>query len=336
MKPDVTIKDVARLAGVSPITVSRVLNNSTNAREETRKRVLEAVKKLDYHPNRSARSLATRKSGFLGVIIPQKADYVFENPFHTLVLKGISQVAESYEYRVLITTAARDNSYIQMFREKWIDGAILMSVSRFDTGVIQLYHEQVPFVMTCPFLEGFDVHWVDVDNFQGALDAVRYLVETGHRRIAMINGPSTLVSCRLRHQAYKAVLDERGIRYDPSLVVEADFTEAAGYDKMQELLRREPRPDAVFVAADVAAIGAIQAARQTGLMVPEDISVIGFDGLPLGQYIDPPLTTVLQPAYEKGVKAAEMLLKILGDEKLDIPQVKLPAQLVIRKSVKQR
>lgn len=325
-----TVKDVARLAGVSTITVSRVINEHPRVREETREKVLDAIRKLNYYPNRNARSLVVRRSQCLAVVVPKSAGFLFENPFYSMVLKGITHVAESRGYHIVLSTVARNGDCLTLYRERLIDGAILLSVGRSERSVLALYNEGVPFVMTSRFLPELDVNYVEVDNQSGARQAVRHLLERGHQRIAFINGSSDLANCHDRLVGFRETLVEAGL-FDESLVVETEFTEEAGYKATQVLLQAQP-VDAIFTAADITAVGAILAIRDKKLKIPRDIAVVGFDGIPISRYVDPPLTTVEQPAYEKGVKAAETLLDIL-ESKVEPPvQVMLPTRLVVRQS----
>lgn len=332
----VTVRHVAQLANVSPITVSRVINHYPNVKPDTRKAVEEAMRKLNYYPNRNARSLASAKAQAIGLIIPVSAGYIFSNPLYTSVLQSITSFFDQHSYRILLHTLGMGSDYAALFHEKWIDGAILMSITPGDKGFMHLYTEDFPIVMTSPYSEELDIPMVDIDNVKAAREAVDYLIETGHRRIGLLTGPPKLASCRMRTTGYKEACLAAGLPIDPDLMVSADFDDAGGYQAMRRLLSQAADLDAVFVLSDIQAIGAMRALRESGARIPADISIIGFDGIGITEFVDPPLTTVAQPAYEKGETAAKMLLSLMRGETLQNRQVVLPHRLVKRASVQKR
>lgn len=332
----VTVRHVAKLANVSPITVSRVINNHPNVKPSTRKTVEDAMRQLQYYPDRNARSLASAKTQAIGLIIPVQAEFIFSNPLYTTVLQSITSFFGQQGYRILLHTLGMGSDYSALFHEKWIDGAILMSITPGDKGFLRLYNEDFPIVMTCPYSEDIDIPTVDIDNTLAARQVVEYLIETGHRRIGMLSGPPKLASCRQRTKGYEEAYRLAGLALDPSLAISTDFDETNGYMAMRQLLAQAGDIDAVFAFSDIQAIGAMRAMREAGARIPEDISIVGFDGIGITAYLDPPLTTVAQPASVKGEIAARMLLSLIKGEALDTRQVKLQHELVKRASVKER
>jgi LacI family repressor for deo operon, udp, cdd, tsx, nupC, and nupG len=228
------------------------------------------------------------------------------------------------------------SDYAALFHEKWIDGAVLMSIMPGDKGFLNLCVEEFPIVMTSHYSEEIDVPTVDIENTQAGYQAVEYLIEMGHKRIALISGPVKLASCRMRIKGYMDAHARFGLPVDPNLIIETDFNDVNGYKAMQELLSRTTDIDAVFALSDIQAIGAMRALREAGIQIPEDISIIGFDGISVTEYLDPSLTTVAQPAYQKGQMAAEMLLNLIEGKDLETRHVVLPHELVKRASVRDR
>jgi LacI family transcriptional regulator len=333
-KKRVTAQEVADLAGVSRTTVSFVLNDVPGVRisEETRQKVLRAVKELGYFPHAAARSLATRKSYLIGFVLCQSPDRVFSDAFLPEVLKGVSEVARSSGFRVLVESVediTRPNAYIELVWEQRIDGLILSGPRSDDEQLPKLRKEGFPVVLLGQ-LPGSGFPSVDVDNVSGAKKAVEHLIRLGHQRIGIItNAPPQYTGCAHRLEGYKKALLEHGLPYDEELVRYGDFTEESGYKAMKEMLPLSPT--AVFVASDLVAFGALAAIRELGLSIPKDVAVVGFDDVRLARYINPPLTTVRLPAYELGASAADMLVKIIKGEECE-ERLLLPTELVIRES----
>ncbi|MEW6523822.1 MAG: LacI family DNA-binding transcriptional regulator [Bacillota bacterium] len=326
---NVTIRDVARHAGVAPATVSRVINNSGYVSPCTRARVLEAVEDLGFKPNGLARSLTSGRTRTIGLVLPD-----ITNPFFPALARGVEDVAYSSGYAVILCNTDSDpgqeKAYVHTLMEKRIDG-IIFTVSSADTSAIQeLIEAQYPFVLIDRRVEGVEADTVVIDNLSCAHDITLHLVRMGHRRIAHISGPLALAVSRDRQAGYlKALAGGPGV--DPKLLRVGDFRFESGYDQMQELLRG-PGCTAVFAANDMMAAGAIQAITDAGLDVPADIAVVGFDDILLASLIRPALTTVAQPAYEMGASAFRLLLERLAGPELP-PRVRvLHPRLVVRES----
>ncbi len=336
-KKRVTSEDVARLAGVSRTTVSLVLNNSPHVRisAETRRRVLEAARQLNYYPNAAARSLVSQRAMTLGLILSQTPEQVFADPFLPQVLLGVNSVAQRAGYRILletITTPDNRDTYITLAREKRIDGFILSGPRSDDQALRELHADGFPIVLLGQ-LRDTTIPFVDVDNIAAAFIAVHHLVNLGHRRIGLItNGPTHYTASQDRLEGYRRALEKAHIPYDPQLVMFGNFREESGREAMERLLDLDPPPTAVFAASDAIALGAMVAIRRRGLRIPEDIALVGFDDIPLAAYVDPPLTTVRLPAFELGREAAQLLVDIVEGRPRTSLHVTLNTTLVVRES----
>lgn len=328
----ITIDEIAKLAGVSKTTVSRVLNNKPDVKPETREIIMSLISKYDFQPNAFAKAISLKKSQTIGLIIPYEADYIFSNPFYAEVMRGISTEIDKHGYYLLLCYTHEDN-YIDIYKQKRVDGYILMSPGRYHKDIVKLLKEvNAPFVATAKVPGERNVLYVDVNNYLGAVLAVEYLISLGHKRIGfIINGPQILASSQERLKGYRTILSKHGIEYDKEIVKIGDTSVKSGYTAMKQLLELGDSLTAVFVANDMMAIGAIKAIKEEGKNIPNDISVIGFDDIPLAEVIDPPLTTVRQPAFEKGEKAAKLLIKMI-EQKEKIKSEVLRVELIVRNS----
>lgn len=334
----VTSQDVANRAGVSRTTVSLVLNNVKDAQisDETRKKVLMAATELDYHPDASARRLVQGRSQVIGFVERHSPFQNFADAFMAEVLRGLHGVARQHNYHVLFepTSEKREakNDFMRLIRERHADG-IVLSGPRFDDQLFfQRYAQNAPIVLQGR-LPGSNLPSVDVDNVGGARMATDHLLALGYRKIAMItNGPLAYTAAADRRSGYLQALQEAGIEFLPSMIQIGAFSPESGYHAMQRLLELYPRPEAVFVASDVVAIGAIEAARQANLRIPDDLAIVGFDDIPWSAYLNPPLTTVRLPAYSLGWKAGYLLIQLLNQEEIEEETILLETQLIVRES----
>jgi LacI family transcriptional regulator len=327
----ITIGELAKIAGVSKTTISRVINSKPDVDPGTREKILSLISEYGFQPNAFAKAISQKQSNHIGLLIPHKAEYVFSNPFYTEVMRGVSTAVDENGYYLLICYAHEVN-YMDIYKQKRVDGFVLLSPGSFHKHIIEALNVgSVPFVSTAKILGEAEMTYVDVDNFAGASMLMQHLVSLGHQRIAFIGKP-TLQSSQDRLSAYKTVLAKAGIQYDPELALVTDTSSVeSGHEYTLRLLRAQRPPTAIFLANDVMAIGAINAAHEIGLRVPEDISIVGFDDIPFSNYTNPPLTTVHQPAFEKGVRAAKLLINLLETQK---PQesIILPMEMAVRKS----
>ncbi|HVN55760.1 MAG TPA: LacI family DNA-binding transcriptional regulator [Anaerolineaceae bacterium] len=326
----ITIGEIANLAGVSKTTVSRVLNKKPDVDPATRERILALISEYDFQPNAFAKAISTQSNHYIGLLIPHKAEYIFSNSFYTEVMRGVSTEVDGCNYYLLICYA-HDVNYLDIYRQKRVAGFVLLSPGSYHKGIIEsLKTENIPFVSTAK-VTNEEMVYVDIDNFHGGSLVMEHLVLLGHERIAYIGKP-TLISSIERMNSHQAVLEKHGLPYDPSLVlVTHNSSIEDGYQSTQELLKHPNPPTAIFLANDIMAVGAIKAIHQAGLRVPEDISVAGFDDIPLASYSNPPLTTIRQPAYEKGAVATRLLIQLL--EKQETPSSNiLDVELVVRGS----
>lgn len=326
-----TIEEIAKLAGVSKTTVSRVINNKPDVNPDTRKRILGLIEQYDFQPNAFAKAISLQKSHNIGLIIPHEAEYIFSNQFYVEVMRGVSTEVNKRGYYLLICYP-HDHNYVDIYKQKRVDGFILMSPGSFHKNIIESLNEaNAPFVATAKIPGEKRMVYVDVDNYYGATLVIEHLISLGHRKIGFIGKP-TLASSQDRMSGYKDTLEKHGITYDESLVrISENSSIKGGFDAMSQLLKNQNRPTSVFCTNDLMALGAINSVKQNGLSVPEDISIAGFDDIPLAEYINPPLTTVRQPAYEKGIRATKMLIQYL-EKKTKPKSVNLDVELVIRKS----
>jgi LacI family transcriptional regulator len=332
-----SITDVANHAGVSRTTVSYVLNNvaGVNISEQTRQRVMEAARALDYHPNAVARSLARNKTLTLGLVLCSNLDRLNSDAFLPSVIYGIGSVTSQAGYRLLVEVVddtSRPHAYTSLLREFHSDGIILAGVRPDDHQLAGLNAEEFPLVLWGRLR---DSHFpsVDVDNVAAARMAVEHLIGLGHTRIGCITNtaPSAAHEAADRLRGYQIALESHALAYDERIVRYGEYKERSGFEAMASLLEEAERPTAVFVASDVVALGVLSAIRAAGLSVPNDIAVVGFDDIQSSQYVLPPLTTVRVPAHKIGATSAQMLLNIIQNGQRPA-SVFLETELVIRES----
>jgi len=327
-----TIEEVAARAGVSRSTVSRVVNGSTSVSPTALDAVRRAIDELQYVPNRAARSLASRQTRAIALVIPEETDRFFGDPFFASIVAGISEAVGESDYVMNMLIASDDVSAkaLGYLRSGSVDGAIVASHHTSGTFVDRLA-DAVPVVYGGrPGHVRESDHYVDVDNVQAGRDATRYLLDRGHRRLATVTGPSDMPAAIDRLRGFRETLAEAGL--DAVGVEDGDFTEAGGAIAMRRLLASGARPDALFVASDLMARGAYTALREHGLDVGRDIAVIGFDDSSAATSLTPALTTVRQPSREQGRQMARLLLEMLAGRPIPHATI-LPTEIVERDSV---
>jgi DNA-binding LacI/PurR family transcriptional regulator len=329
-----TNKDVARRAGVSIATVSRVVNQLPNVRPALRRRVLRAIKELNYEPSRTAQRLRIKRSHVLGLIISD-----IQNPFFTSVVRGIEDAAYQAGYSLVLCNSdedtAKEKLYIDVMRAEGVAGLIVAPTRQTNAHLRALLQHHIPVVAIDRVISSKHVDNVMVDNVEGARRAVTHLLDLGHRRIGMVS-MRFISTGRERQTGYQSALAASGLRVDRRLIALGAPKPESGYACTLELLKRMPRPTALFVAANMMMVGALAAIRESGLRIPQDISIVGFDDLPWAPLLDPPLTTVAQPTYELGKRAVELLLKRIEAPDKPAEQVRLKTKLLIRGSTAKR
>ncbi len=325
------IRDVAKLAGVAPITVSRVINNSGYITEETRQRVQEAIEALGYVPNSLARSLRSRKTRMLALILTD-----ITNPFWTTVARGVEDAASDAGFSVILCNTDESETeqerYLRIILEKQVDGVLLVPVRDPLEPISAVRAQKVPVVVLDRRVpEDLETDVVRGDSEGGAYRLVNLLISLGHRRIAILTGPHDVSTAEDRVAGYRRALREAGLDWEQ--VLYGEFTLDSGYQLACRSLKSEPRPTAYFAGNNFLALGALRALRESGVKVPEQVVLVGFDDLPEALMIDPFLTVAKQPAYDMGHKATELLLaRLSGQAPEKFQDIVLPVEIVVRRS----
>ncbi|UUZ95875.1 catabolite control protein A [Paenibacillus sp. P25] len=335
----VTIYDVAREAGVSMATVSRVVNNNPNVKPQTRKKVFEAIERLGYRPNAVARGLASKKTTTVGVVIPDISNSIFSE-----VARGIEDIANMYHYNIILCNADKKKEkeirVVNTLLEKQVDGLVFMGGVITDEHLQAFKTSSVPVVLCATADEHKTIPSVDIDHEKAAFDAVNVLIENGHRNIAMISGTlQDPANGFARYQGYKKALEAAGIPVREDYVRVGNYRYESGLELTKYFLELDERPTAIFAATDEMAIGAIHTLQDNGLKVPDDMSVISVDNIRMASMVRPQLTTVAQPMYDIGAVAMRLLTKLMNKETKDaseLQQVILPHEVIHRNSVAHR
>ncbi len=329
----ITIYDVAREAGVSMATVSRVVNNNPNVKPQTRKKVFEAIERLGYRPNAVARGLASKKTTTVGVVIPDISNSVFAE-----VARGIEDIANMYHYNIILCNADKKKDkeirVINTLLEKQVDGLLFMGGAITEEHLHAFKTSSVPIVLCATTDENQEMPSVDIDHEEAAYDAVKLLLEYGHTKIGMISGtlqdPSNGYA---RYQGYRRAMEDAGIKVRDDYVRIGNYKYDAGLETTKYFIGLKDRPTALFVANDEMAIGAIHTIQDSGLSVPDDMSVISVDNVRIAEMVRPQLTTVAQPMYDIGAVSMRLLTKLMNKEQVAQLEVILPHELKIRQTV---
>ena len=330
-----TLDGVASAAGVSRATVSRVVNGSTAVSPATRKTVETAIRRLGYIPNRAARSLVTRRTESIGLVIPEPTTKLFGDPFFPRLIRGINAVlSEANQLLVLLTPqSVEDERQLgQYLASGHLDGAMLVSLHGADPLPSFLAKRGFPVVVGGRPTRETPVDFIDVDNVQGAVQAVRHLIGRGRRHIVTITGPIDMAVSQDRLAGYRMALADAGIAHDADLELQGNFEQAAAHDEVERFIAEGGALDGVFAASDAMALGAMAAIRRAGLRVPEDVAIVGYDDSPLALSSDPPLSSVRQPIEEMGREMARALLAQLGPSRQVPRSIVLATELVVRGS----
>lgn len=329
-----TIRDVAARAGVNPSTVSRVLTANRRISQETRNRVLQAIAELDYHPNAIGRSLTARATRTIGLLIARPASEALANPFFSEMIAGVSSVLQREGYNLLLSLSENAHeersACLSLLRGRQVDGVILTSARARDPVIGDLESMGSPYVIVGRQMGNQHGNTVNNDNVGLGRMVAEYLLGLGHRRVAIITGPSDLMVSRDRVEGYRQALEQAGCTLPPDCEVQGDFSHNSGYRAMNRLLELSPAPTAVFATDDLMAIGALECLQDREVPVPLRMSVVGVNDDPRGRYLTPPLTTVHIPIFDMGVMAATRLLQLLRGRCGSPGPIILPGNLVVR------
>ncbi|MFN8379430.1 MAG: LacI family DNA-binding transcriptional regulator [Anaerolineae bacterium] len=335
----VTIADIARLAGVSKTSVSFAFNDPSRLPEETVRRIISVADELGYIPNPVARSLTSKRTGNIGLLFPQPLPVALDNPYMLELLRGVGSVCDLSGYNVLLVSPLL-GSMRQAVSDAVVDGFLTIGLEHYRSTVILLEQRRVPYVMVDSEPHTGSV-CVNIDDSGGAYEAMRYILELGHRRIAILGiesgryGRYTEYVGTIRHRmdGYQQALQEAGLAVDGKQVqlIECPCTSEGGYAAFDEMCKAGPLPTAIVTMADVIALGVLEAAEAHQVVIPRDLSLVGYDDLPIARWFAPPLTTVQQPVFEKGQRAAQTLIDLMGGASFT-DNIVLPTRLVIRQS----
>jgi LacI family transcriptional regulator len=331
---DLTLEDIARQAGVSRSTVSRVVNNHPNVSAEVRKRVLDVIQATGFHPNLAARALASNRSWMLGLVIPRSVSTFFADPYIPRMTQGVAQACNAYGFTLalfLVTTKEdEERIFPRISRKGFLDGILVQSAQIGDQLIDRLAVSNIPMVVAGRPFHPDKINFIDVDNVAAAYTATNHLVKLGYGRVGHICGQtSSPVTCDRKNGFLKA-LREAGHTVDPALIAEGNFTEEGGYQAMQQLLG--VGVDAVFAASDIMAVGAMRAVHDAGLSIPGDVALVGFDDLPMNTPTNLGLTTIRQPVVQFGYAAIETLIDVINNGDQPPRRVILDTELIVRES----
>ncbi|MQY58020.1 MAG: LacI family DNA-binding transcriptional regulator [Clostridia bacterium] len=331
----ITLEDIAKKSGVSIKTVSRVLNNEKYVQEKTRKNILKIIKELNYIPSRVARSLSKGQTKNIGFIIPD-----ITNPFFPEIVKGASDLLFSKDYYVHLCNSDNDPKkeeiYIKDLQSMWVDG-IIIAPSDTENRNIKIFNSIAsPFIVVDREIEGLKKDLIVVNNKKSAYEAVSYLIRNGHKKIILLNGPKYTITAQNRFIGWKMALEEKAL-FREEFAFWGNFSIDSGYEMMKKVFNNLGKVDAVFACNDLIALGAIQAIEEKKYKIPNDVSVMGFDDIYLSKFLKPPLTTVRQPIYEIGKRAAELLLSRISSKEKFIPQkIVIEGKLIVRSSISKK
>jgi len=331
----VTIKDIAKEVGKSIATVSRALNDYNDISEETKALVRKTAKELGYSPNAAAQRLQRRVAGTIGFILPTFGPR-FSDPFFSEFIAGVGNQLSELGIDLLVSTRTPGDQEIDAYREyvqaKRVDGFIVVRTRLNDKRIHYLLDEKFPFVAFGRMDNENEFPFVDEDGEMGMRLIVEHLITLGHKRIGIISSPSEFTFTKYRMKGIHAAFNKAGIIPDHSLIVSGDLTQRGGYQKANDLLNNREKPSAIIAGNDLMAFGAMSAAQERGLMVGKDISITGFDDIPMAEHSHPSLTTINQPIYSIGRQLCEMLVHRITSEIIDHPQVILSPTLIVRGS----
>jgi len=331
---DLTLDDIARIVGVSRASVSRVINNHPNVSNAMRHRVQKVIDETNFQPNLAARSLVSRRTNLLGLVIPSSVHGLFTDPYFPRLVEGISQTCNQNGHTLSLFLFHDEQDEIALFpkvtRKGFLDGIIVQSTGLGDSFAPSTSAWNIPNIFVGRPMHDENISYIDVENRAGAYNAVTHLAQLGHQRIATLTGALNTTPGQDRLEGYRRAIKASGLELDEQLIFEGDFSEASSFYGTKELLAQ--KPDAIFAASDTMAIGVLKALREAKQRVPEDIALVGFDDLPHATITSPQLTTVRQPIREFGSKAVETLLDIINNGPEPPRRIIFSTELVIRES----
>jgi len=326
-----SLKDVARFAGVSTATVSRVLNDYVHVDQTTREKVLHAIEALDYKPSRVARRLRKQGSQILGLLI---ADIL--NPYYLSIIERVEDISYENKFSIVLCNLGEDphkeKIYTDILVEERVAGIILSPVDENSILCENFLKQGIPVVAIDRRFNRVNVDTVLIDNVMGAYQATSHLIRLGHERIGLIAGPAQLITGRERREGYVKAILEHGLNMDECLIEMGDFKQNSGYKLAYKLLDTDKPPTAIFVSNNLMTLGALNAIHEMGLQIPSDVAVVGFDDLPWAQSLNPPLTVVDQPTHKLGEEAVNLLLQRISGDRRDPIEIRLKPTLKIRVS----
>lgn len=332
----ITIKEVAKMAGVSPSTVSRVISDSPRISDETKKQVREAMEKLKYHPNAIARSLVSRATNTVGIVMPQSVERAFLNPFFPQALSGISAAAHEQDYCILLSTGNTEEEQLESIRNivmsGRVDGVIIMYSSVDNLVLEEVKRLATPVIIIGKPLDSKETMYVDNDNVEAAFKVTERLIKNGHKKIAFFGGSFKFIVSLDRLDGYTRALKEYGVELEKKYIVEVEeILKENSYKRMKELLKLEDKPTAVVTTDDVLAFGVMDAIKETELKMPEDIEVMSFNNVPYDEFYSPSLTSVDIDAYSLGFESARLIIESMrGIAETD--KVIVPTRIIDRES----
>ncbi len=328
----VNIRDVAKRAGVSAITVSRVINNSGVVNSATRERVNRAIEELGYVPNSLAKSFRSKQTCLIALVLSD-----ITNPFWTTAARGVEDIAAKNGFHVILCNTdenpEKEANYINVLLQRRVDGIIIAATINDKNRFLMLKRHALPCVLLDRRVDGFKCDTVVSDGREGARKMTEHLIGLGYRRIAIVAGPAAISTAQERVEGYCQALEENQVPLEAGLIVRDTYQQDSGYESVKQLLKQERRPEAIFAGNNFIAVGALHAIRELGLRIPADVALAGFDDIPQGSLISPALTVVSQPAYDMGVAAAEALIaRVSGRYRGKAREIVLATDIIIRES----
>ncbi len=328
----VTIKDVAKMAGVSISTVSRVINNSKPVSSDIRQQVLKVIKNTGYVPNPIARSLVTKRSNIIGVIVPDISSLYIGD-----LLSGIEEISRMYEYDVFLcntySESERELKFIKLLKSKSVAGIIFISEKLEKPQVSLIEESEIPAVYISKNAKDFDVYSIGIDHYEASYNITKYLIDKGKQKIAFFRSSiEDNIEDSERYKGYKKALEDAKIPLDKSLVLQGDSTDESGYRLTDLLIENKNLPEAIFASSDELAIGALNALLDKNISVPMDVSVVGYEDTRIASMVRPSLTTIKQPIYDMGAVAARIIVKLIAHQEVEEKYIILPHTLIERQS----